>query len=139
MPYELIYIIIGMDEICPIFIVLKTGEMHELSIAMSIVDLASDYAARDNAKHVSEIEIEVGSLSGVVIDALDFAMESAVKNTICEGAKWKIIEIKARGACPDKNTSYEISDLYSACPYCGKFGHELVQGKELRVKSLLVD
>ncbi|MEA1896747.1 MAG: hydrogenase maturation nickel metallochaperone HypA [Bacteroidota bacterium] len=113
--------------------------MHELSIAMSIVDIASDYAARDNAKHVSEIEIEVGSLAGIVIDALDFAMEAAVKNTICEDAKWNIIELKARGSCPEKKISYEISDLYSACPYCGKFGHELVQGKELRVKSLLVD
>lgn len=118
---------------------LKAGEMHELSIAMSIVDIASDYAARDRAKCVSEIEIEVGSLAGVVIDALDFAMEAAVKSTICEGAKWKFIEIIARGLCPEKNKSYEISDLYSPCPYCGKYGHELVQGKELRVKSLLVD
>ena len=51
--------------------------MHELSIAMSIVDIAADYAARDNAKCVTEIEIEVGTLAGVVIDALDFAMEAA--------------------------------------------------------------
>ena len=113
--------------------------MHELSIAMSIVDIAADYAARDNAKCVTEIEIEVGTLAGVVIDALDFAMEAAIKNTICEGAKWNIIEIKAKGSCPDKNKNYEISDLYSPCPYCGKYGHELTQGKELRVKSLMVD
>ena len=113
--------------------------MHELSIAMSIVDIAADYAARDNAKCVTEIEIEVGTLAGVVIDALDFAMEAAIKNTICEGAKWNIIEINARASCPDKNRSYEISDLYSPCPYCGKYGHELTQGKELRVKSLMVD
>ena len=113
--------------------------MHELSIAMNIVDITVDYAARDHAKHVSEIEIEVGSLAGIVIEALDFAMEVAVKSTICEGAKWKFIEIKARGSCPDKNESYEISDLYSPCPFCGKYGHELTQGKEIRVKSLLVD
>ena len=55
--------------------------MHELSIAMSIVDIAAEYAARDNAKCVTEIEIEVGTLAGVVIDALDFAMEAAIKNT----------------------------------------------------------
>ena len=128
-----------MDEICPIFIVLIPGEMHELSIAMSIVDIASDYAARDHAKRVSEIEIEVGNMAGVVIDALDFAMEAAVKSTICEGAKWKFIEVAAMVTCPDKNKSYEISDLYSPCPHCGKYGHELIQGKELRVKSLLVD
>ena len=113
--------------------------MHELSIAMSIVDIASDYAKRDHAKCVSEIEIEVGSMAGIVIDALDFAMEAAIKNTICEDAKWNIIEIKARGSCPGKNKSYEISDLYSPCPHCGKYGHELIQGKELRVKSLGVD
>jgi len=113
--------------------------MHELSIAMSIVDIAADYAARDHAKCVTEIEIEVGSLAGVVINALDFAMEAAIKNTICEGAEWKIIEVKARGSCPERKSSYEISDLYSPCPYCGEYGHKLMQGKELRVRSLLVD
>ena len=60
--------------------------MHELSIAMNVIEIADEYAAKANATVVKEIEIEVGELSGVVLDALEFAMEVAVKNTILEQA-----------------------------------------------------
>lgn len=113
--------------------------MHELSIAMSIVDIASDHARKDNADRVKEIEIEVGSLSGVVVEALNFAMEAAIKNSICDNAEWKIIEIPAMAICSQTKKKYPVNDLYSQCPYCGKYGHELILGRELRVKSLLVE
>lgn len=113
--------------------------MHELSIAMSIVDIASEYAKEDNAQMVREIEIEVGTLSGVVIDALDMAMEAAVKNTICEHAEWKIVEVQAKILCDRSGTGYKVESMLEPCPECGEYGHALVQGKELRVCSLLVD
>jgi hydrogenase nickel incorporation protein HypA/HybF len=113
--------------------------VHELSIAMSIVEIATEYAEKDNSDKVLEIEIEVGDLSGVVIEALDFAMQSAVKMTICENAKWEIIRVKAVAKCNTTGKSYELNNLYSPCPYCKEYGHELIQGKELRVKSILVE
>ena len=48
--------------------------MHELSIAASIVDYATDFANEHQAKSISRIEIEVGQLSGVITDSLEFAM-----------------------------------------------------------------
>jgi len=113
--------------------------MHELSIAMSIVEIATDHAQKDGAERVTEIDIEVGSLSGVVVEALDFAMEVAIKDTICRDAKWNIILIEAKAFCAGKKKEYDVSDLYSPCPFCGEYGHELKQGKEMRVKSLLVE
>jgi hydrogenase nickel incorporation protein HypA/HybF len=113
--------------------------MHELSIAMSIVDIAIEYAQRDDAHEVREIEIEVGTLSGVVVDALDMAMEAAVKHTICDGAEWKITEVQARIRCPESGESHPVNSLFEPCPECGNYGHELIEGKELRVRSLLVD
>ena len=47
--------------------------MHEFSIAMNIVDIATDYARKENVSVVKEIEIEVGELAGVVMDALEKA------------------------------------------------------------------
>lgn len=106
---------------------------------MSIVDIASDHARKDNADRVIEIEIEVGSLSGVVVEALNFAMEAAIKNSVCDKAEWKIIEISAKAICSQTKKEYLVNDLYSKCPFCGKYGHELILGRELRVKSLLVE
>ncbi len=113
--------------------------MHELSIAMSIVEIAAEYAEKDNSDKVLEIEIEVGELSGIVVEALDFAMDAAVKNTICENAKWMISIVEARAKCSSTGKTYKVQSLYSPCPFCKKFGHELIAGKELRVRSILVE
>lgn len=113
--------------------------MHEFSIAMSIVDIASDYAQKEKAQQVREIEIEVGELSGVVVDALEFCMEAAVKESILEGAERKIIRQPGKARCRACSHVFEIEDLYSACPKCQHPGPEIIQGRELRVKSLLVE
>ena len=113
--------------------------MHELSIAMSIVDIATDYARKDNASRVLGIEIEVGSLSGVVVDALELAMEAATRNTICENASCEILTIQASMKCPQSGKGVPVNSLVEPCPVCGKYGHPLMQGDELRVKSLVVD
>ncbi len=113
--------------------------MHELSIAMSIVQLAVDYAGKGNATQVKEMEIEVGDLSGVVIDALDFAMEEAVRDTICEDARWEIVRLHARARCKTCGYVFETKSLFDPCPACGEFGLELLSGEELRLKSIVVD
>lgn len=113
--------------------------MHELSIAMSIVEISTDYAKKNDSEKVLEIEIEVGELSGVVDEALDFAMEAAIKNTPCEGASWKIFKIKALAKCKSTGKTYGLDNLYSACPFCNEYGHELIKGKELRVRAIIVE
>lgn len=113
--------------------------MHEFSIAVNIVELATEYAENENAEIVREIEIEVGELSGVVKDALEFCMEAAVKDSILEGARIKISNIKGVGRCRDCGNEFELEDLYSPCPACSSPAPELISGNELKVKSLLVD
>lgn len=60
--------------------------MHELSIVLSIVDIAEQQVALNDAQSVEEIELEIGQLAGVEWDALDFAWEAATKHTVLEKA-----------------------------------------------------
>lgn len=113
--------------------------MHEFSIAMNIVDIATDYAGREQAKEVREIEIEVGIFSGVVVDALEFAMVSAIKGTILENAVCKIIVVQGKARCNECLNEYDTDDLIKSCPKCKKCAPNIIQGRELRVKSLIVD
>ena len=113
--------------------------MHELSIAMSIVDLAEEYAAKEKAQRVLEMEIEVGELSGVVTEALDFAMEEAVAGTLCEKARWKIISIPGEVRCRACGHVFPSDSLFSDCPRCGQPGVDLVRGDEMRLRSILVE
>ena len=63
--------------------------MHELSIVMGIIKIAEVEAEKAGAKNVDLIELEIGNLAGVEIEALDFAWTEAVKHTILENAKRK--------------------------------------------------
>jgi hydrogenase nickel incorporation protein HypA/HybF len=113
--------------------------MHELSIAMSIVEMAGEYAAREQARKVLEMEIEVGELSGVVIPALEFAMEEAVAGTVCEKARWKISRIPGEVKCRSCGHIFPSSSLFAECPQCGEIGVELLRGDEMRLHSLIVE
>jgi hydrogenase nickel incorporation protein HypA/HybF len=113
--------------------------MHEFSIAMNIVDIASEYARKEEAVTVQEIEIEVGQLAGIVIDALELSLESAVKGTILEKAKRTIISLPGLVRCTVCRHEFESSDFFTECPKCGAGPPEIIQGRELRVKSLIID
>ena len=113
--------------------------MHELSIATNIVEIALEYAKKNNAEEVREIEIEVGELSGVVIQALEFAMDSATKNTIIENAKIILNKVKGYAKCLNCQNEFSATSLYEECPKCNTFNPEIIRGKELQVKSLVVE
>ena len=44
--------------------------MHEFSLVLNIIDIVTEYAVKENARDVREVEIEGGDLSGVVIEAM---------------------------------------------------------------------
>ncbi len=113
--------------------------MHELSIALNIVEIAEENAKQSNVNLITEIELVVGELSGVVYEALEFAMEEAVKNTILEKAKRTIIRISGKAKCTSCSHEFDVKDIYTACPKCKSFINEIIQGNELRVESLIAE
>ena len=66
--------------------------MHELSLALELVDRASEIAKRETAKKVLQINVRIGPESGVDTEAFKFAFPEAAKNTILENADL-IIEV----------------------------------------------
>ena len=62
--------------------------MHELSIALSLVDAVSEELARQG-EHVTvrSVRVRIGQLSGVVADALAFAFDVAANDSPIAGAR----------------------------------------------------
>lgn len=112
--------------------------MHELSIVMSIIDIADAEARKAQAQAVEEIELEIGALSGVEMQAFNFAWQQAVKETVLAYAVTVVNRIEGRGHCLSCNSVYPMQQLYDACTSCGGHFIDIQQGKELRVKSLVV-
>lgn len=112
--------------------------MHELSIVMSIVDIAWQQAQQAHATTIDEIELDIGALSGIELEALEFAWKEGVRQTLLEHAVKRVNCIKGKAKCMDCEAEFDIRNYYDACPVCnGHFIH-IIQGKELRVKSLVV-
>ncbi len=113
--------------------------MHELSIAQSIVDLASDEAAKAEAQRVVSIRLRLGLLSGVVRESLEFCFPIACEGTCCQGAELVIEMEPAKLHCPKCEDAFDVDCFVLACPNCGFFPATLLEGGELKVVSLDVE
>lgn len=109
-----------------------------MSLALSIVELVSAEAEAAGANRINRIELEVGSLAGVLVDSLRFCLEAAMERSAAAGAELAIQEIGASGRCPACGVEGAMAGLITACPACGQY-LALEKGRELRVVSITVD
>jgi hydrogenase nickel incorporation protein HypA/HybF len=113
--------------------------MHELSLALRILDISSEEIKKTEGRTALEMTLEVGVFSGVDASALGFALEMAARNTPFEHTRVNIQEKEGRGLCSGCGTEFPMKELYSVCPECGQPAQRIVQGEELRLVSLSLD
>src|SRR5690348_3059370 len=105
--------------------------MHELSIALSILDLAAEEAERHGGR-VAAVHLKLGPLSGVVKEALLSAYDLAREGTPLERAELVVAETALAAWCPvcaAERTLASPQEL--CCPTCGTPTPEVVSGREL--------
>ncbi len=112
--------------------------MHELSIVTSIIEMAREQVHAHNANQVEKIELEVGTLAGIEMHAFNFAWEHATQQSVLSNAERIIHPIQARARCLQCEQEFDVEELYEICTHCGEFQNELIQGKELKLKSLVL-
>ena len=107
--------------------------MHELSLAESVVAIASRHAA---GRPGARVELKVGHQRQVVPSALEFAFELVAQGTVVEGAELVLEEIPAAGRCRRCAAESELPGFPLACAACGSVDVELLRGEELLVEAL---
>jgi hydrogenase nickel incorporation protein HypA/HybF len=70
--------------------------MHELSIAISLIELAQEEAERLGNARVSSVHVKLGCLAGVAKEALLFSYDLACEGTPLEGSELIIEETPGR-------------------------------------------
>lgn len=113
--------------------------MHEMSLAMNIVDIACTKATEAGGKAIREIEVEVGRLAGVMVESLSFCFSAVTHGTMAEGAGLRIIDIPAEAECMDCGMKFAIDSCWGRCPSCGSWRLTVLRGRELRVLSITFD
>ncbi|MBV8811976.1 MAG: hydrogenase maturation nickel metallochaperone HypA [Acidobacteriaceae bacterium] len=111
--------------------------MHELSIALSIIEGVEEEIARRPGARVTAVHLNVGPLSGVVKDALLFSYGLACEGTSLEGSRLKIEEIPIVLYCPvcrQERSAHSMQRL--CCTVCDTPSAEIRRGSELEVSAL---
>lgn len=112
--------------------------MHELALLGNMMEVALGYASRQGAQRIHRITLQVGEMSGVVPEALEFAFEIVTEDTIAAGAQLELKRMPAVCFCPACAREFRPADVVFACPDCGALDVETRAGRELILESLEV-
>ena len=107
--------------------------MHELSIAESVVQVASRHAGD---RRVTKVYLKIGHPRQVVPSALAFSFELVAHGTPAEGAELEMQEVPATGLCKNCGEESRLAAFPLVCDSCGSHALEIIEGEELLVESL---
>ena len=111
--------------------------MHELSIALSIIEGVEQEALRQGGGSVLAVHLNLGALSGVVKETLLFSWQVACGGTSLANANLVIKEIPVVVYCPHCQAERILGSIqHFFCPVCESATPEVLQGKELEVVAL---
>lgn len=111
--------------------------MHEMSIALAVVDQVEEAARAHGAPAVRTVRLLIGELAGVVPDALTFSFGLACAGTVVEGAELAVESVPARARCAPCGGEWAVGmPPRLVCPVCDRATAELVCGRELRIAAV---
>ena len=113
--------------------------MHELGIAQSIVEIAEENARQQGATRGLAVTVEVGALSGVMAESLEFCFDACCRETLLDGSRLKIEQVPARARCRECRQEYDLANFFDNCPACDSAASDLLSGEELRIKEMEID
>ena len=113
--------------------------MHEVSIIQSMVPQIEDFLTRGSYKKVNKIVLDVGVMSGVIKDALEFAYDICVKGTAIEGAELTVRMVPVTASCEKCFIKFEVHDYSFLCPQCNSKDIKMLSGNELTIKEIEVE
>jgi hydrogenase nickel incorporation protein HypA/HybF len=113
--------------------------MHELSVALDLVDVASREARKLGDVRVVAVRLRVGPLAGVAPDALRFSFDVASAGTAVEGARLEIEQDDLMGWCATcAQTRLLRSVQQQRCSMCEQPVAEVLGGDDLQLTALEV-
>ena len=111
--------------------------MHEMGIALQIIDIATEsIPAELKGRKVARINLRIGKLAAIVADSLHFCFGIASRETAVEGAELNIREIPVKAHCRECNTHWTLSGPAFTCEKCNSGNIEVTSGRELDIESI---
>jgi len=110
--------------------------MHELAITQSVVESVTE---RLGDRRVTGVRLEIGRLSGVVVDSIRFCFDLVTEDTTMAGAWLAVDEPPGHARCVDCAHEFDVDDPIVLCPACTGANVDVLSGRDLRIVSVEVD
>ncbi len=112
--------------------------MHEMSLSQSMLEIIQEQAAVNGFQYVNIVRLEIGALSCVEPEALEFCFDSVSRGTVAEGATLEIVRVPGRAWCWNCSHLVEVERHGDPCPDCSRFEMQTRSGSEMKIKELEV-
>lgn len=111
--------------------------MHELSIALSILEIAEEEAQRRGNAQVEAIHLKLGPLSGVVKEALLSAYQLATEQTQFADCRLVIEDVPILVYCSKCQAERPVRSVqWFCCTECDTPASDVLHGRELQVSAM---
>jgi hydrogenase nickel incorporation protein HypA/HybF len=115
---------------------IKGETMHELSLAIGLLERVLDQARLGGLTSVSRIEVEIGALQAVEPELLHEAFRAVAEGGPASGAEMIHTMVPAKARCRACATEFSPSFTYYVCPQCHQADVEILAGRNLILTSL---
>jgi hydrogenase nickel incorporation protein HypA/HybF len=114
----------------------KNKTMHEVRIAEDIGNIVLKAASDSRLSSVTKVNISFGQMIQIVPEIFDRAFRETVRDTIAGNAEINIEIVPVRIRCADCGTELLLEDNEFTCRRCRSAEVEIINGKELFIKSI---
>jgi hydrogenase nickel incorporation protein HypA/HybF len=110
--------------------------MHELRIAEDLSKIVLEVARRAKLSKVTKVNISFGQMIQIVPDIFKFAFMETVRNSEAQDANIVIEIVPVKLKCADCGNNFQLIENQFCCNNCSSTDLEIINGKELLVKSI---
>lgn len=113
--------------------------MHELSLVDSIVSDISGLAQKESFRKVNRLRLEIGSLSGVVPESIEFCFSELSRGSPLDGAELILKKVSLKVRCESCATESEPEIYDIQCHQCNSRDVTIIAGKDFKIIDLEVE
>lgn len=110
--------------------------MHEHSLVRSLLTQVQQIALLNGSNEVTDIEVEVGPLSGIESSLVESAFTTLRMGTCAETSKLTVRHVPLIVACQDCGTETELECFRFRCSECQSGSVKVIQGEIFRLLTV---
>ena len=114
--------------------------MHEMPIVLNVVRSMDVYAQKNHIPDIKVVVVDIGDASSVVPFFFRSCWDPAVGQSYhLQNAALEINEIPCKAKCRKCGAEFRPGRSDANCPECGFKGWDLISGRDISIKEILVE